>query len=108
MHTENTKRLVVPNSNVAPCKCDSDFSFSSVVEYNFTVSHMEHSNAHATNLEVVWMLPVYTKFLKVNKNSHKLNLTELRDNIMFTVIYNLLHVCIIKFYGYNRPTVFCN
>ena len=63
------------------------------MEYTFTISHKDNSDAHAMDVEVVWMLPAYTKFLKVNKNSHQLAFTKLGDNVMFTVmqLFTLQH-----------------
>jgi hypothetical protein len=56
------------------------------VEYNFTISHKENSDAHAIEVEVVWMLPVYTKFLQVNKKSdHPISQRPLGNNVAFKV-----------------------
>lgn len=56
------------------------------MEYNFTISHKENSDAHVVNVEVVWMLPVYTKFLKVTKNTNQLVKDQkMGNNVVFKV-----------------------
>ncbi|XP_028405472.1 uncharacterized protein LOC114528088 [Dendronephthya gigantea] len=62
----------------------------SVVEYNFTISHKNDSDAHAQDVEVIWMLPVYIKYRKLTQNQpvdvhHQLMLTKLRDNVKFSL-----------------------
>lgn len=75
-----------PRLQIIPLSNGSDSLVQgSVVEYTFTISHKDNSDAHAMDVEVVWMLPAYTKFLKVNKNSHQLAFTKLGDNVMFTL-----------------------
>lgn len=59
--------------------------FSSIVEYNFTISHKENSTAHVMDVEVVWMLPVYTRFLIVTKKTHQLTKHDSGNNVMFKV-----------------------
>ena len=58
---------------------------SSRVEYNFTISHKENSNAHAINIQVVWMLPVYTKFEKIQEKSHEQMSLNSDNNLVFKV-----------------------
>ena len=69
---------------------NSILSCSSVVEYNFTMFHEDNSDAHAMNVQVLWMFPTYTKFLQVNRNSHQLNVIRLKDNVMFEVCISLI------------------
>ena len=55
------------------------------MEYNFTISHNENSNAHAMDVEVVWMLPVYTKYQQINqKSDHQISVTS-GNNVAFKV-----------------------
>ena len=37
------------------------------------------------DVEVVWMLPVYTKFFNVTKNAHRFTEHDLGNNVMFKV-----------------------
>ena len=55
------------------------------MEYNFTISHKENSDAHVVNVEVLWMLPVYTKFLEVTKNTNQLVKVNVGNNVVFKV-----------------------
>ena len=55
------------------------------MEYNFTISHKNDSDAHAHDVEVEWMLPVYMKYPQVTQNKHSLTFTKLRDNVRFSV-----------------------
>ncbi len=69
------------------------------MEYIFTISHKENSDAHAMDVEVVWMLPIYTKFRSVTENSHQLKLTKLRHNVMFTVTHLFL---LVEYYNIHH------
>ena len=63
------------------------FTPSSVVEYNFTISYKENSDAHAHQIEVLWMLPVYTKYLHVTQNKHQLRPGKSGNNVEFSVSF---------------------
>ena len=58
---------------------------SDVVQYNFTISHQENSNGHAREVEILWMMPAYTKLAGVSVNSHDMQLTKTRNNLLFKV-----------------------
>ncbi|XP_046853309.1 uncharacterized protein LOC124446514 isoform X2 [Xenia sp. Carnegie-2017] len=71
-----------PRIEVTPSSNGSGSLFQgSVVEYNFTISHKNNSRAQAFDIEVLWMLPSYTKFLQVNRKHF--NFSRKEDNVMF-------------------------
>ncbi|XP_028406171.1 uncharacterized protein LOC114528690 [Dendronephthya gigantea] len=57
----------------------------SVVEYNFTISYKDNSDAHAYQIQVIWMLPVYTKYLQVHENKHQLKIIKSGNNVVFSL-----------------------
>lgn len=55
------------------------------------ISHKIDSNARAVNVDVVWMLPVYTKFLKVIKKlPNNMSVTE-DGNVAVKVLFIVYH-----------------
>lgn len=68
------------------------FTTRSIVEYNFTVSHKENSDAHVVDVQVVWMLPAYVKYLHINQKSRDEMSYTSENNIIFKVklLFNFL------------------
>lgn len=85
--------LISPSTNGTTSMVQGD-----IVEFNFTISHEENSDAHAVEVEILWMMPAYTNLVAILVNSHNMQLIQTRNNLLFKLpILDFLETPLVSF-----------